>query len=163
MNFKRVFLLALFVCCLLIGVFDVVECALPFGIFPLLTSGWYYKPNPVESVIFGLIVVKVSNKTLHQSFQSKHFFSLLHDKIHATLHLPFLSIYLVFYFITVNLDSSHQTGVCNRYIAHTIPFERLVCKEARQAKYRGVFSFRIQESHNAPTKLLHWKSKLSHI
>lgn len=70
MNLKRVFLLALCVCYLLIGVSDVVECALPFGIFPLLTSGWYYKPNPVESVIFGLIVVKVSNQNIHESSQN---------------------------------------------------------------------------------------------
>ncbi len=28
-------------------------------IFPFLTTGWYYKPGPVESIVLGLIVVKV--------------------------------------------------------------------------------------------------------
>lgn len=37
-----------------------LEGALPFGIFPILTTGWYYKPGPIESVVLGLIIVKVS-------------------------------------------------------------------------------------------------------
>lgn len=59
MYLNRPLLLALTSSCLL-SVCGVTESALPFGVFPLLTSGWYYKPNPVESVIFGLIVVKVN-------------------------------------------------------------------------------------------------------
>ncbi|CAL8121820.1 unnamed protein product [Orchesella dallaii] len=42
-----------------IGLSGIAECSLPFGIFPFLTTGWYYKPSPVESVVLGLIVVKV--------------------------------------------------------------------------------------------------------
>lgn len=34
------------------------SCAFPIGI-PILPSSWYYKPTPEESVVLGLILVKV--------------------------------------------------------------------------------------------------------
>jgi hypothetical protein len=46
----------------LFGLCGLSEGALPFGIFPFLTTGWYYKPSPTESVVLGLILVKVSDE-----------------------------------------------------------------------------------------------------
>lgn len=45
------------------GILPGADAALFNAIVPNLSSGWFAKPGPSESILFGLIVLKVSKMT----------------------------------------------------------------------------------------------------
>ena len=67
-----------------LGIFwcvNLSRAALPFGVFPFLTTGWYYKPGPVESIVLGLIVVKVWERFL--IYQISMMFKIYNIRVHG--------------------------------------------------------------------------------